>query len=145
MNIYNLDKGIEKIFTGFCKEKNHLDKLEYFCKTHNKLCCSGCIDKIKREGKGQHTDCDICLIEDIKDTAQKIEKMFILPDYLQAIKESVKFKKIEDTGEILSIDFNRVESNVGIIAVIINSFKGNSIINVKDALLKRQYLTVHHV
>ena len=28
----------EEIFTGYCKEKNHPNKLEYFCKDHNKLC-----------------------------------------------------------------------------------------------------------
>ena len=31
---HNLNKG-EEIFTGFCKEKNHPIRLEYFCKDHN--------------------------------------------------------------------------------------------------------------
>ena len=30
-----LDKQIDEIFTGYCSEENHTDKLEYFCKTHN--------------------------------------------------------------------------------------------------------------
>ena len=30
-----LDKNFEHIFTGFCIEKGHIDKLEYFCITHN--------------------------------------------------------------------------------------------------------------
>jgi len=64
---YDLNSNSNEIFTGFCKEENHYDKLEYFYKTHNQLCCSGCIAKIKRKGKGQHTDCEICNIEDIKD------------------------------------------------------------------------------
>ena len=51
---YNCDKDIDLIFTGFCKEINHLDKLEFFCKTHNQLCCGSCIAKIKNNGKGQH-------------------------------------------------------------------------------------------
>ena len=66
-NIYNLDKNIEEIFFGLCQENNHFIKLEYFCKTHNKLCCCSCIAKVKKEGNGQHTDCDVCTIEDIKD------------------------------------------------------------------------------
>ena len=33
--IYKLDKVIGDIFTGFCKEPNHRDKLEFFCKKHN--------------------------------------------------------------------------------------------------------------
>ena len=43
---YNLDKDINDIFTGFCKEKNHRVELKYFCKSHNKLCCAECITKI---------------------------------------------------------------------------------------------------
>ena len=31
---YKLDKDSKLIFTGFCKEVNHLDRLEYFCKSH---------------------------------------------------------------------------------------------------------------
>ena len=60
------NKDINEIFTGLCKEKNHSYELKYFCKTHNKLCCSECITKFKGEGHGQHTDCNICSIEDIK-------------------------------------------------------------------------------
>ena len=70
--IYNSKEKATAIFNGFCKENNHLERLEFFCKTHNKLCCSSCITKIKRKGKGQHTECDICLIEDIKDTKKDL-------------------------------------------------------------------------
>ena len=64
---YNLEQNINEIFTGFCKETNHLEKLEYFCKDHNILCCASCIAKIKGKGKGGHKDCNICFIEDIKE------------------------------------------------------------------------------
>ena len=79
-NKISLDKNkdISEIFTGFCKEKNHLDKLDYFCKTHNILCCSGCISKIKLKDKGQHSDCEICTLEDIKKSKEKILKENIL-------------------------------------------------------------------
>ena len=60
---FKLDKNIKDIFTGFCKEKNHINELMYFCKSHNKLCCACCITKIKNEINGQHTDCEICLID----------------------------------------------------------------------------------
>ena len=63
---YKLINGVGDIFTGFCQEEGHFDILEFYCKTHSKLFCSGCISKIKRKGKGEHTDCDICIIEDIK-------------------------------------------------------------------------------
>ena len=67
---YNLDYNIE-IFTGICKELNHKKELEYYCKNHNQLCCVGCISKIKGKGNGQHTDCNICFIEDIKEIKKK--------------------------------------------------------------------------
>ena len=69
---YNLYKNINEIFTGFCKENNHKDELGYYCKNHNILCCSACISKIRGKGNGEHKDCDICFIEDIKE--EKKEK-----------------------------------------------------------------------
>ena len=63
---FNSDKEIGDLFTGFCKEKNHFQKLDYFCKTHNLLCCAACLSKIKSLGNGQHTDCDVCEIKDIE-------------------------------------------------------------------------------
>ena len=64
---YKLDKNINEIFTGLCKEKGHLNKLEYFCTNHNQLCCAACISKIKGKGNGKHTDCNVCFIEAVKD------------------------------------------------------------------------------
>ena len=69
---YNLSIDKQNIFTGICQTKNHSEKLVYFCKNHNELCCAACITKIKGNGNGQHTDCDICYIEDIKN--EKINK-----------------------------------------------------------------------
>ena len=62
---YNLDQNIKDIFTGLCQEKNHFIKLEYFCKTHNVMCCSSCIAKVEKEGNCQHTYCEVCTIENI--------------------------------------------------------------------------------
>ena len=67
-NILNKD---EEIFTGFCQEKNHSNKLEYYCKIHNKLCCVACIAKLNKKGEGQHKDCDVCYIEHIKEEKKK--------------------------------------------------------------------------
>ena len=54
---YNLDKQIDDIFTGFCKEPNRKNKLEFFCKNHNTLCCAACLCKIEKDGVGLHKDC----------------------------------------------------------------------------------------
>ena len=56
----------DEIFTGYCKEKNHQIKLEFFCKDHNQLCCAACIAKLKEKGCGLHKDCEVCVIENIK-------------------------------------------------------------------------------
>ena len=61
-----LNNNVIDIFTGFCEEENHSMKLEYFCRNHNKLCCPACLCKIKSKGNGQHNNCNVCNIEDIK-------------------------------------------------------------------------------
>ena len=63
-----LEKGkdIKDLFTGFCKEKSHKAKLNYFCKKHNELCCAECAVKLKGKENGQHSDCDVYFIEDIE-------------------------------------------------------------------------------
>ena len=58
---------MKEIFIDKCKELNHKDKLEFYCKEHNTLCCTACITKIKKKGYGQHSECNISLIEEIKD------------------------------------------------------------------------------
>ena len=64
---YNLNGDIKEIFTGLCKEKNHTNTLDYFCKNHNQLCCIQCICKVEGMGNGQHKNCDVCLVIEIKD------------------------------------------------------------------------------
>ena len=64
---YNLDKNQQEVFTGLCKEQNHKNKLEFYCKSHNILCCVACLSKIKEKGNGQHFECEVCCIENIKE------------------------------------------------------------------------------
>ena len=92
----SLDKNTNKIFTGFCSIENHFDKLEYFCKDHNILCCAACIVKIKKKGNGQHTDCDVCIIEEIKDEKKKKleENIKYLKDLSKIIESSINKLKI---------------------------------------------------
>jgi len=80
---FKLNENINEIFTGLCKEENHNIKLEFFCKNHNTLCCSICLCKIKKEGKGQHTNCDVCLVEDVKEKKKnKLEESMKILDNL---------------------------------------------------------------
>ena len=80
--INNLNKDIKQIFTGICSEEKHKDELEYLCKTHNQLCCAACLSKIKSKGNGQHKDCDVCNIEDIKDEKKnKLKERRFIKNY----------------------------------------------------------------
>ena len=94
---FHLNKE-EDIFTGYCKEKNHPNKLEYYCKNHNELCCANCIAKIKEIGDGQHKDCDICIIKNIKE-----EKKNKLKDNIKILEElEIKFNEsIKEIKEII--------------------------------------------
>ena len=64
---YDLNQDLNNIILSVCLEENHSMKLEYYCKNHNILCWGLCITKLKGKGKGQHKDCEICFLEDIKE------------------------------------------------------------------------------
>ena len=116
---FKLDKDIKQIFTGFCQEENHLEKLEYFCKTHNQLCCASCIAKIKKKGKSQHIDCDVCLIEDIKlekknkldENIKNLEELSnSLDNSVNKLKEIID--KINELKDNLKIKIQKVFTNI---------------------------------
>ena len=87
--IINLNEKKE-IFIDNCKEENHNEKLKFYCKDHNTLCCAFCTSKIKKEGYGQHSDCDINLLEEIED-----EKRNKLKENINNLKEI--YNQIEQT------------------------------------------------
>ena len=116
---YNLNINSNEIFTGLCQEKNHNYELEFFCKSHNILCCSSCITKIKDDFHGQHTDCDICLIKDIKE--EKKNKLNSNIKYLEelsiSLEDSIKqlkniLEKIGTTKEELKLNIQKIFSKI---------------------------------
>ena len=105
----------EEIFTGLCQEKNHFCELKYFCKSHNKLCCAECITKIKGKDHGQHTDCTIASLTDIKDEKSNKLKGNIksLEELSLNLKEAIDnlktmFKKLEEEKEELKMKIQTV-------------------------------------
>ena len=103
-----INKNKEEIFTGLCKGKDHQNKLVFFCKNHNKLCCSSCLCKLKKKGYGQHKDCDVCEIEDIKEEKKSKyeENIKYLENLSINIQESINnlkliYEKIEENKEQL--------------------------------------------
>jgi hypothetical protein len=103
-NTFKSDKDIQDIFTGFCKIENHINKIEYFCKDHNQLCCGLCISKIEGKGNGQHNNCNICFIEDIKE-----EKKNKLNDNIKYLKELSK--NIDESINNLKKIFDEIIKN----------------------------------
>jgi len=71
-HFYSLDKDIKEIFSGLCTKPNHSMSLDYYCKTHNQLCCAACISKIRNKGNGKHKNCKVYDISKIKNKKKNI-------------------------------------------------------------------------
>ena len=115
---YNINKT-EEIFTGFCKEKTHTIKLQYFCKNHNQLCCAACLCKLQEKGDGLHKDCSVCNIESIKEekknnlkenirSLEELEKKFSIN--MKELKEV--FRQIEKDKEELKMKIQNIFTKI---------------------------------
>ena len=118
-NTFKLDKDINEIFTGFCKIENHRNKIEYYCKDHNELCCGLCITKIEGKGNGQHKNCNICFLEDIKDEKKNKlnENIKYLEDLSKTIEQSITklkeiFEEINKNKEALKIEIQNIFTQI---------------------------------
>ena len=108
------DKDMDDVLSEFCNEKNHKLEFQYFCKKHNTLCCAKCITKLKGKENGQHSDCDICFIDDIenekrnklKDNIKCLEDISI--NLEQKINElKLIYEKIEKSKEELKANIQK--------------------------------------
>ena len=119
-HIYNLDKNnTDEIFINFCKEKNHPNKLQYYCKDHNILCCANCIAKIDGKGNGKHNNCSICFIENIKEEKKNKlnENIKYLEELSIKLEEKIKelksmFEKINENKEELKLKIQKIFTNI---------------------------------
>ena len=78
--------------------------LDYFCKTHNTLCCAACISRIKTKGNGKHKNCEICSIKKIKNI-----KKYTLNKNIKKLEELSKV--IEQSINELKIIFQKINKN----------------------------------
>ena len=115
----NLDKDTQQIFTGICNEEKHKNELEFLCKSHNILCCAACLSKIKNTGNGQHKDCDVCNIEEIKEEKQNKlnENIKYLEDLSKTIENSINelkiiVEKINKSKEDLKLKIQNIFTNI---------------------------------
>ena len=116
---YELEKDKNEIFTGLCKEEKHKIELEYYCQNHNILCCAACISKIKGKGNGQHTDCNVCYIEDIeKEKKNELkENMKYLEDFSNNIDNLINelkkiYEKINENKEEIKMNISKIFTNI---------------------------------
>ena len=117
-----MDKNEEELFTNICKEQNHEDQLEFYCKNHNKLCCAACLSKIKGKGNGQHFNCNVCLIEEIKEEKRNKlnENIKYLEDFSKKIDNLINelkklkklFKNISESKEALKLKISSLFSKI---------------------------------
>ena len=113
-NSYNISNS-EETFTGICQEKDHFNKLEYFCKSHNILCCVKCLCKLNEKGEGQHKDCDVCYLEKIKEEKKnKLKENIIYLENLQnTLNESLEiikkiFENIEKDKDTIKLEIQNI-------------------------------------
>ena len=112
---YKINQNFGDIFTGYCMEKGHNEKLEFFCKNHNKLCCASCLCKIKDKGKGQHNECDVCIIESIQEEKKNklIENIQNLENLSNTLQDSIDklniiFKEINEGKEKIKSEIQNI-------------------------------------
>ena len=132
-NQINIGENQNEIFTGICKEKNHINYLDFYCKTHNKLCCLACVSNINKNGYGQHKNCNICIIEDIKEEkrAQFKENIKEFENLSNSVTQSIdQLKKI---FEVISAQKEEMKTKIQKIFTKIR----NELNNREDALLNK--------
>ena len=117
--VFNMEYYLKESFTGFCKEENHFNELEYFCKTHNLLCCAACIAKVKTKNNGKHTDCVVCKIDDIIEEKkiklnENIKSLQQISDKLENSINELKelFEKITESKEELKIKIQKIFTKI---------------------------------
>ena len=89
--------------------------MDYFCKSHNILCCLACICKIKDNNNGQHSDCEICKIENIeKEKRNKLkENIKCLEDLSKSLDKAINelknlFEKLNENKEKLKLKIQNI-------------------------------------
>ena len=117
--IININKDTGELFTGFCNEEGHKNKLEYYCKNHNIFCCAACLSIIDSKGNGKHKNCNVFNIEDIKDEKKNKLKDNIkyLEDLSKTLEQSINklkeiYEKISKNKEDLKLNIQKIFTKI---------------------------------
>ena len=115
--LFIIQKGNEEMFTEYCIE--HKMELDFFCKTHNLLCCAACLCKIKKNEIGKHKDCEVCNIEEIKEEKKNNLKKNIecLKELSQTFSQSIEelkimYEKMNEKKEKLKMQIQKIFTKI---------------------------------
>ena len=97
--ILKVNEKNNDIFLEFCKEEKHNLELSFFCKTHNILCCPACINKKDTKECGAHKDCDVCQLNEIKNS--KLNELQSNIKLLEDLSNSL-IKSLETMNQLFS-------------------------------------------
>ena len=114
-----LDKDISEVFTGLCTKPKHPLALEYYCKTHNQLCCAACVSKVKNKWNGQHKDCEIYYIVKIKNSQKEkfdnnVKKLEELSNKIEPTIKQLKdiYEKINESKDKLKGEIQKIFTKI---------------------------------
>ena len=119
--IIDKEHDIKEVFTGLCKEYNHNEELQFFCKTHNILCCAKCVSNIQDKNKeiGQHKNCKISFIQDFENEKKSAlkENIKILDNLLNVLETSIVdlkkiFERVTKNKEELKISIQKTFTEI---------------------------------
>lgn len=115
-HLLDLNEGLTHLFNGFCKEDGHQKKFEYYCETHNQLCCSSCIEKDKTIESSKHKDCIIHDIYDIKENKKNLLENNM--NYIEELSNNINEKLIKINNLYEKLNKNNEEIKVKIINIM---------------------------
>ena len=128
------NSSFSEIFTGYCSmNKHHQIQLEYFCTTHNQLCCAACIAKIKDNENGQHRDCEVCSLQEIKE--EKVDELNKNIIFLENLSQHLNHN-LTDLKDMYLDNFNEKEELKLYIQKIFNEIRNNINMREKQLLLE---------
>ena len=114
------NKNIDELNDEFCKEENHnYYKLQYYWNIHKDLCCVACIAKIKGKNNGQHSECIVSDIDDIREEKKNAieNNIKILEEISSKFNESfnnikIIYEEINEKKEQMKLKIQKIFTNI---------------------------------
>ena len=132
--LINIKNDSNNIISGFCEEEDHNMKLDFYCRNHNVLCCAACISKLKLKGNGQHSGCEISIIDEIKE-----EKKNNLHNNIKVLEE------MKDNVEELTNEMKKMIGKINKSKEVAKERIKEIFIKLRNALNEREKILLNEV